>query len=388
MRYGIIGWGLRKSIAKLAHRPDEDHRIVALADPDPIAQDDFLEFAGPGAQVFSRFENLLDLNLDAIFVLSPDFLHEEQAVASLRAGIPIYLEKPMAITVEGCDRVLATSISTGTKLFVGHNMRHMGVIRQMKDWIDEGLIGEVKAAWCRHFVSYGGEAYFCDWHADREKSTGLLLQKGSHDIDVLHWLCSGYTRKVTAMGDLMVYGDIEDRQQPGDRVVVDFHGVWPPASLTKLNPIVDVEDVNMVLMELDNGVLASYQQCHFAPDAWRNYTIIGTKGRIENFGDSPGKSIVRLWNKGRYKYEPEGDMEVAIPANEGSHGGADLAIIREFEQFLRTGVLGVSDPLAARMSVAAGFAATRSVRAGSIPVNVAALPADADPRHARVAVRR
>ena len=38
-------------------------------------------------------------------------------------------------------------------------------------------------------------------------------------------------------------------------------------------------------MRLDNGVLASYQQCHFTPDYWRNYTVIGTEGRLENFGD-------------------------------------------------------------------------------------------------------
>ena len=54
-----------------------------------------------------------------------------------------------------------------------------------------GHIGEVKAGWCRHFVGWGGDFYFKDWHADRTKSTGLLLQKGAHDIDVLHWLCGG-----------------------------------------------------------------------------------------------------------------------------------------------------------------------------------------------------
>ena len=71
--------------------------------------------------------------------------------------------------------------------------------------------GEVKAGWCRHFVSYGGDAYFKDWHADRTKSTGLLLQKGAHDIDVLHWLCGGYSKRVSAMGALSVYGQIEDK---------------------------------------------------------------------------------------------------------------------------------------------------------------------------------
>ncbi len=73
------------------------------------------------------------------------------------------------------------------------------------------MIGEVKAAWCRHFVGWGGDFYFKDWHADRRNTTGLLLQKGAHDIDVLHWLCGGFTRRVNALGGLTVYGEIQDR---------------------------------------------------------------------------------------------------------------------------------------------------------------------------------
>ncbi len=57
-------------------------------------------------------------------------------------------------------------------------MRHMELVIQMKKLIDEGGIGEVKVGWCRHFVGYGGDAFFKDWHADRSKSTSLLLAEG------------------------------------------------------------------------------------------------------------------------------------------------------------------------------------------------------------------
>lgn len=372
MRFGVIGWGLRSTLAKLAHRPAEGWEVVALADPCKAAQAKFCEETS--GEVVADYRELFDKNVDAIFILSPDHLHEEQAEACLEAGVAVYLEKPMAITVEGCDRILDAAQRTGTKLYVGHNMRHFPVVRKMKEWIDQGMIGEVKTAWCRHFVSYGGEAYYRDWHADRSKSTGLLLQKGSHDIDVLHWLCGGYSKRVTAMGSLMVYGDLTDRQQSEqDRVTVEFKNTWPPQSLTKLNPIVDVEDVNMMLMELDNGVLASYQHCQFAPDAWRNYTIIGTHGRIENFGDTPGKSVIKLWETSRYGYDPTGDLEYRPPVlNSSSHGGSDDAILREFVRYLETGGETDTSPIAARMSVAAGVAATQSLRSGNNPVEVAA----------------
>jgi hypothetical protein len=54
---------------------------------------------------------------------------------------------------------------------------------------------------------------------------------------------------------------------------------WPPLAQTGLNPVVDVEDLSMVLMRLESGAMASYQQCHFTPDYWRNFTVIGTEER-------------------------------------------------------------------------------------------------------------
>lgn len=374
MRFGVIGWGLRAPIAKIAHQPDNGLELVGLADPNEEAQGKFIEFVGDRAFTTSDYRDLLDKDLDAIFVLSPDWLHEEQACTILEAKIPVFLEKPMAITVEGCDRVLETAGRTGTKLYVGHNMRHFAAVRKMKQWIDQGLIGEVKTAWCRHFVSYGGVAYFRDWHADREKSTGLLLQKGSHDIDILHWLCGGFSKTVSAMGKLAVYGDIDDRQGPGESHKIVFDNTWPPTSLKNLYPVVNVEDVSMMLMETENGVLASYQQCHFAPDAWRNYTIIGTEGRIENFGDQPGNCTIRLWDHGRYKYEAHGDLEYRVPELKGTHGGSDEAMFEEFLAYLTKGIETDTTPIAARMSVAAGIAGTESLRSGGTPVPVKPLP--------------
>lgn len=375
MRLGVIGYGLRGNLAEIAHRPTEGREVVALADPSEEAQARLREKVNPDAYCFADYRELIDQAVDAVFVLSPDWLHEEQAVTLLEAGVAVYLEKPMAITIEGCDRILTASKRSGAKLYVGHNMRWFGVVRKMKEWIDQGLIGEVKTAWCRHFVSYGGEAYFRDWHADRKLSAGLLLQKGSHDIDILHWLCGGFSQRVTAMGSLMVYGDIRDRQGPEDKVKVEFAGTWPPSSLTKAWPVIDVEDVSMMLMELDNGVLASYQQCHFTPDAWRNYTVIGTHGRLENFGDAPGKAIVRLWDHSRYTFDPKGDLEYRVPEAKGGHGGSDELIVDEFVRYVRDGGETATTPIAARMAVAAGVCATESLRNGSVPVDVPSLPA-------------
>lgn len=374
-RIGIIGFGLRSSLWRYAHNPGNGSRVVAVCDTDERGRADAAEKIGDGVRVTAGIDELLATDLDAVMVLTPDHLHAEHAVRTLEAGVPTFLEKPMAITVESADLILETAYRTGTRLYIGHNMRHMPVIRAMRDAVLAGRIGEVKAVWCRHFVSTGGDFYFKDWHADRTKSTGLLLQKGAHDIDVIHWLAGGYTTTVSAVGALSVYGDITDRRDNSDRRMWDWYDKenWPPTAQREMAPQVDVEDISMANLVLDNGVLASYQQCHFTPDYWRNYTIIGTEGRLENFGDDES-ATVKLWNKRSDSYQGEADEIIEVPPAEGGHGGADPLLISEFVRFALRGGPTMTSPVAARQSVAAGVAGTRSIRSGGGAVPVPPLP--------------
>ncbi|MCX4553422.1 Gfo/Idh/MocA family protein [Streptomyces sp. NBC_01500] len=376
MKLGAIGLGMRSDLVELAHRPGSGSVVSAACDRDPRMLAQAGNRFGEQVRTTADHHELLDAGLDGVFVLTPDHTHEEIGLDFLAAGVPVFLDKPMAISIEGCDRLLAAARSYRTPLYIGHNMRHMPVVVAMRELIDSGAIGEVKAIWCRHFVGHGGDFYFKDWHADRRNTTGLLLQKGAHDIDVIHWLAGGYTRRVNAMGGLTVYGDITSRQDRGGQLMIDWLSKdnWPPLGLTGLNPVVDVEDLSMMQMQLDNGVLASYQQCHYTPDYWRNYTVIGTEGRIENFGDSEGAEV-RVWNR-RSEYRAEADLVVPVHTPTGTHGGADPLLVAEFLRFVREGGSTVTSPVAAREAVAAGYAATMSLRDGGKAVDIAPVPAD------------
>ena len=270
LRIGVIGFGLRGSLAAHANRPGRGSAIVALCDSSPAAGERFRNRFGADATVDSDLDRFIARGLDAVFVLSPDDLHSQHARTLLEHVTAVYLEKPMAITTADCDALLALARRRSGRLYVGHNMRHMPFVREMKRLIDGGAIGTPKAAWCRHFVSTGGDFYFSDWHAERRHTTSLLLQKGAHDIDVLHWLMGSYTRSTTAVGSLMVYGDNPDRAST-ERPAIPWReretllDRWPPTTQTGLNPVIDVEDVSMMLMTLWNGTFASYQQCHFTP---------------------------------------------------------------------------------------------------------------------------
>jgi len=367
----VLGFGLRSGLAALVDRPGAGSRVVAVCDPRPQRRE-AARGRYPEALVTDDQAEFLGAGLDAVFVLSPDHLHEEHAVAVLEAGAAVYLEKPMAVSTAGCDRVLETAARTGSRLYIGHNMRHMPVVQAMRELILEGAIGEVRAIWCRHFVGHGGDFYFKDWHSERARSTGLLLQKGAHDIDVIHWLAGGYTRRVNAMGALTVFGDVARAGERAEYLPPEgWTGLeaWPPATQTGLNPALDVEDLSMMTMALDNGVFATYQQCHYTPDYWRNYTVIGTEGRLENFDDGPG-ARVEVWNTRRKGYPAEPDRLVVIGESTGGHGGADPQIVAEFLRFARDGEPTLTSPIAAREAVAAACAATESLRSGGTLVEI------------------
>lgn len=377
LRVGVLGLGNRGKFAKGVHRPGDGAEVVWAADPDADAHPRAREWFGSSVRTTTDHRQLLDADLDAVLILTPDHTHEELAIEFLAAGVAAYVEKPLAITVEGCDRILAAAREHGTRLYVGHNMRHMGFVLLMRDLIQRGAIGEVKAVWCRHFVGNGGDFYFKDWHAERQYSTSLLLQKGAHDIDVMHWLAGGYSRRVTAMGGLTVYDRVTDRAaSPVTRAAAEWvsYDNWPPLEQRGLNPVIDVEDLEMMTMELDNGVFATYQQCQYTPDYWRNYTVIGTEGRIENFGNTQD-AVVRLWNR-RTAYNADGDEVFEVPPASGGHGGADVPILSEFLRFVREGGATNTSPVAARQSVAAGVMAAQSLRNGSVPLDVPPLAAD------------
>ena len=365
----MVGLGLRANLVEAAHRPGRGSVIAALCDLDIERARRWAGHA-PDARLTTRVEDLLDdPGIDAVIIATPDHTHEELVTAALIAGKATFAEKPLSITTASCDAILATAMRTGTRLYVGHNMRHFAMVRIMKRLIDEGAIGEVKAIWCRHFVGHGGDFYFKDWHAERAKVTSLLLQKGAHDIDVIHWLAGGVSRRVHGMGGLTVYGRITDTHDgPGlPPHWFDPERNWPPLANTGMHRTMDVEDLSMMQMVLDNGVFASYQECHFTPDYWRNYTVLGTEGRIENFGDTAGHVAVY---RGRSGYASKPTSAQRFRPTKGGHGGADSRIMAEFARFVRVGGVTDTSPIGAREAVAAGCAGAESIRSGGVPIEV------------------
>ena len=372
LRIGMIGVSGRGGLWRHWHDPQGRSLVVAGADINPVYLQAFAEENGGDPFVTDDYRALLARpDIDAVAITTPDFCHEEHALAALEAGKHVFCEKPMAITIEGCDRILKAWQTSGVRLMIGFNMRYMNMFRVMKEIVDSGVIGEIKAVWVRHFVGRGSEFYYHDWHATQANGTSLLLQKGSHDIDMIHWITGRYTKRTAAFGSLDFFGgdkpnDLTCPTCPERETCTEY------VDSTRRNQCafrqeVDVEDNQVMIMQLEGGIKASYLQCHFTPDYHRNYTFIGTEGRMEN-----SEPEMKVWVKTRRSNSDRdlADRTYDVKPSSGGHGGADPVICRDFVDMCLDGKQPVATPLAGRMSVAAGVCAAESMRNGGMPVDV------------------
>ncbi len=387
IRLALIGCGGRSYLAENAHNPACGVELAAVADPDPVTLKRYVAAFQQrnrySPRAYTDYLAMIEQEKpDGALVITPDSAHETNACDLLARGVAVYLEKPLAISIDGCDRILECARMYRTKLMIGHNMRYMIFARKIRELIDTGAIGEVRAVWCRHFVNYGGDAYFSRWMSDRDRVNSLLLQKGAHDIDLIHWFGGAYTARAVGMGSLSVYDKLPRRPagQPRDPLYGTDETIWPPERHHDLNPVIDVNDHNMVLLQLANGVQAVYTQCFYTPDSCRNYTVIGTRGRLENYGDfCTADSTVELWNQRHREavFSLKGDVSYDTTARlELSHGGADAEIIGGFIRYLRDGVAPEITPQDSRYSVAAGCAGADSIRNHSLPVDIPPLSSE------------
>jgi len=375
LRIGLIGVGHRAHMAENWNK-DDRAKIVGGADVNEVFIERFLEqYAANDPFVTRDYRELVERDdIDAVGVFTPDDLHHAPTVTALKAGKHVYVEKPMAIHTEDCDHMIEAWKQSGKCLMVGMNMRYMDQFLVLKDIIDSGQLGEIKAVWVRHFVGFGGFAYFHDYRANSKRSTGLLLQKASHDIDMIHFLTGRYTKRVVAMGSLDYFGG----DKPDDLVCekCDEKDTCTDFSTREFKTMccfrkeVNIEDHSMVLMDLGD-VHACYVQCHYAVETSRNYMVIGTKGEAELTGSTITVKTQKANNTKARACSRFAKATYEVGPAAGGHGGADPQICRAFLDLVLEGKEATTTPRAGRMAVAVGCAATQSLRNGNVAIDIA-----------------
>ncbi|MBM3442485.1 MAG: Gfo/Idh/MocA family oxidoreductase [Bacteroidetes bacterium] len=145
LRWGIIGCGdvtERKSGPAFYKSPSSALAAVMRRDADKAR--DYAQRHGVAHWYVDAQQLIDDPEVDAVYVATPPVTHEYYTIAALQAGKPVYVEKPMAIDVAACKRMLQASQATDVKLCVAHYRRAVPMFAQIRQWLLTGEIGEVR----------------------------------------------------------------------------------------------------------------------------------------------------------------------------------------------------------------------------------------------------
>ncbi len=156
-----------------------------------------------GAATYADYRELIHLpELDAVDIVSPNYLHEEMAVAALEAGKHVLLEKPMATAVASCDRIIDAARRSGRLLLVGHEMRFSPLHSSIRSLIEAGRIGQPRYVlidlWRRPYRP-GSDG----WRMDAKRVGNWILEEPVHFFDAAGWFLesAGQPSKIYARGN-------------------------------------------------------------------------------------------------------------------------------------------------------------------------------------------
>ncbi|EXU74218.1 Gfo/Idh/MocA family oxidoreductase [Erwinia mallotivora] len=190
LKLGVIGAGaIGKEHIRRCTQVLQGARVVAVSDINVDSVRAAIALAGINAESYSdAYELIQSGDVDAVLVTSWDPTHEEYVLAAIAAGKPVFCEKPLAVTAEGCRRIVDAEMKAGRRLVqVGFMRPYDEGYQALKKVIDSGEIGAPLMLHCAHRNPEVGENYTTDMAI-----TNTLI----HELDVLRWLLNDDYRSV------------------------------------------------------------------------------------------------------------------------------------------------------------------------------------------------
>ena len=247
---GILGSGyMGRTYAFGLREINHDARFVAVSGGSRAGQ----LAADYGAEAEDSPEAVIRRSdVDAVVVATPHTTHLPLTLAAAAAGKHIYLEKPMALTVDECDQMIDAARDAGVTISVNKITRHRGAGQTTKRIIDSGAIGDVRMIRGTYLIP-GYDAPDKEWLKDPAEGTPWL-DYGAHGVDIVRWLS-------------------------------DSEAVLAFASFKSFQPTLPELQSGMVQYEMANGVLAQLWMSYEVPTEsvgeLGRYLITGSKGVID-----------------------------------------------------------------------------------------------------------
>jgi len=301
LKIGIIGFGGR--VSSMSRNLDIfkiPYKVVAICDP----RAEEIKATGhdlvADTEYFGTPEELLaQADLDGIMIGTRCHLHTPMAVKAAKRGLPIFLEKPVAISFEQVRALKEAFSDFKPPVIVSFPLRTSPVAMRVKEIIDSGKVGTIEHVVAFNDVPYGW-VYYRRWYRNYDETNGLFLQKATHDLDYISWMLGQKATSVCAMNAQRVYGgdkpfdlkcrDCDEQATCVESPVRRFHDRFEGDVVTQDDKDMCMfaegirnEDLGNCILEYDGGAQASYTQNFFARGeaGRRGARLYGYKGTIE-----------------------------------------------------------------------------------------------------------
>ena len=283
VRFGFIGAGKishysADSIAKHAHG-----RLIAAQDLSKARFDDLAD----KFDIPHRFTQAADLfacsEVDAVYIAVPNKFHADLAIAAMRAGKHVLLEKPFAMDAKEAQAVIDVAKETGRVFTLGMNQRYLDDSQKIKAVADSGALGEIyyaKAYWFRR----EGIPKLGTWFGDKRMAgAGAINDIGVHLLDLCLHVMDNFE-------PVSVYGTTYTKF--GNRGLGE--GGWGLSDPDK-DSVFDVDDLATALIKMRNGATVSLET------SWAAHMAQPSRMNVELFGTDAGAS---LYPATLYKRDP------------------------------------------------------------------------------------
>ena len=206
------------------------------------------------ANAFESIDEMLKIiEADVISICSPNGLHAEHSIKSLKAGFHVLCEKPMAINVNDCGEMIKVAEQVNKRLFAIKQNRFNPPVEAVKKVIDDGRLGKIYSVQLSCFWNRNADYYANSWKGTKDLDGGTLFTQFSHFVDLLYWMV----------------GDIDD---------VEAY----TANYTHQN-IIEFEDSGVVILKFQNGAMGTinYTVNSYGKNMEGSLTIFGEKGTVK-----------------------------------------------------------------------------------------------------------
>lgn len=411
----IVGAGHRSMLyASYANIAPDALRIVGVVDPDEVRlKEAAARYGIPPERCYHSVEALVGSGeriADAAINGTMDHQHVATTIPLLQAGYHVLLEKPIGTTEAEVLQLLEASTTYRATVMICHVLRYAPFYAEIRRRVADGEIGDILNLQLAEHVSYHHIASVFvrgKWNRKDNGGSTMLMQKCSHDLDLLTWMKSGIAPvRVASFGGRMFFREENAPEDAGRRCLVDCPieasclysarkhyielGLWGPyvwhgIESLSLTPTIEqkteslrtdnpfgrcvwhcdntVVDHQSVLVEFADGSTATFNLAGNASKPCRSIRLIGTTGEIEGVLED-GFFVVRHPDlRSRAGYSEE---RVELNVSGDMHGGGDYRLVEDFLQVLRGQTPSLSTTVLADSIYGhrIGFAADRALEEG------------------------